>query len=209
METKQLNIYQKIQSVADEIATIGKDIKVGTGSNAYKAVSDQSVVTKVKKLERKYHLLSIPSVDQELVHQEAIKVVNQGYESIVYSFIVKMTTRFIDLDDPSITFEVISYGHGLDRGDKGLNKASTYARKYALLNAYKIATGEDGDATASEAMKLPKTASEKRVIVANFLNKDVLVLQNVLRRFNVGTLDDLTEKNVETIYNGFHQKGAL
>ena len=39
METK--NIFQKIQSVANEIKNIEKKLVVGEGKNAYNAVGDQ------------------------------------------------------------------------------------------------------------------------------------------------------------------------
>lgn len=70
-------------------------------------------------------------------------------EKVVFVDTIKMTTRFINLENTTDFIDVVSFGKGIDSGDKGLGKASTYARKYALLNAYKIATGEDPDAERS------------------------------------------------------------
>ena len=140
-----MNLQEKIQAVATEIMSIEKDMTVGTEKYGYKAVSDFAVTKRVKEAEAKYKILSIP-VRQELLHQEVIRVLDKEKEKIIYSFIVKMNTRFIDVEKPGDYIDVETIGHGLDNGDKGFGKASTYARKYALLNAYKIATGEDPDA---------------------------------------------------------------
>jgi len=80
---------------------------------------------------------------------------------------------FVDLDDVNSFIEVESFGKGIDSGDKGFGKASTYARKYALLNVYKIATGEDPDAEKSKQLETKKTVSEKRIAVVNYLNNNV------------------------------------
>lgn len=138
METK--NIFQKIQSVANEIKNIEKKLVVGEGKNAYNAVGDQDVTLSVKEAESKHGIVSVP-FKQELVKSEILRVANKGIETIKYVDIVKMTTRIYNIDNPSEYIDIETFGRGLDSGDKGFGKASTYARKYALLNAYKIATG--------------------------------------------------------------------
>jgi len=62
-------------------------------------------------------------------------------ESIVHIDNIKMTLRIIDLEDTTQFIDIESFGKGIDSGDKGFGKASTYARKYALLNAYKNCNG--------------------------------------------------------------------
>ncbi|MDH6304642.1 hypothetical protein M2459_001378 [Parabacteroides sp. PF5-5] len=209
MEAKKLNLFEKIQAVANDIKTIGKDMEVGVGKSSYRAVSDKSVVKKVKEAESRHRLMSIPQ-KQELISQETIRSVSKdGYESIKYSFVIKLTTLFVDLDNPEIQINIESFGHGLDSGDKGFGKASTYARKYALLNAYKIATGEDADNQPSNEEKTAIKPSERRVVITNYLFKNIDTLHQVLKRFNVGELNELSESQVNTVYNGFHQKGVL
>jgi hypothetical protein len=203
-----LNLYQKIQGVANAVMSIEKDITVGTGSYQYRAVSDVSVTKAVKNAEREFGLVSIP-VRQEIIHQEVIRILEKDREKITYSFLVKMTTRIVDIDSPGDFIEVETFGHGLDYGDKGFGKASTYARKYALLNAYKIATGEDPDSNPSEQQKGTPAPDEIRVIVLNYLNSDVRYSDNVLKNFNKGSLEELTEEEIKATYNAFKQKGFL
>ena len=63
---------------------------------------------------------------------------------------IETTYKFINADNPDEQpIEIKSYGDGIDTGDKAPGKAMTYSDKYALMKAYKIATGEDPDAEPS------------------------------------------------------------
>lgn len=204
-----LNLYQKIQAVSNEVKNIEKNMTVGTGSYAYKAVQDIDVTLCVKDSETKYGIISIP-VKQELIKSEVIRTIKkENIESITYADIVKMTVRIINLDKPEEYIEVESFGRGLDSGDKGFGKASTYARKYALLNAYKIATGEDPDDVKSKEMLTMKTLDEKRVIVSNFLLSDNNKCISFLQRFNKGSIEELDAKEIEMIYDGMRKRGIV
>jgi hypothetical protein len=202
-----MKLYEKIQSIATEIMSIEKDMKVGTEKYGYKAVSDFAVTKKVKEMEAKYKLLSIP-VKQELLHNEVLRLADKDKDRLAYSFIVKMTTRFIDVESPEDFIEIESIGHGLDSGDKGFGKASTYARKYALLNAYKIATGEDPDAEPS-VQQAEQHKDSIRDSVFSGLNKNIPYLQNVLKHFNAGEMEDLTKEQIQIVYNNMKKKQIL
>lgn len=207
-QTGKLNLFEKIQAVSNEIKNIEKNMQVGKGTYAYKAVSDLDVVLAVKDAETKFKLVSIP-VKQEMIKSEIVKSMkDNGNESINYVDIIKMTLRIIDLESPKDFIEIESFGRGLDTADKGFGKASTYARKYALLNAYKIATGEDPDKD-KEKPQVPVKEDEKRDAVINYMMTDNNYLQNILSYFNVGTIDDLDKKEINTIYSNLQKKGKL
>lgn len=203
------NLFEKIQDVSIEINNISKKMTVGAGTFQYKAVSDLDVTLEVKKAEKKHRLVSVPIL-QELVNSEIIRKVDEkGKETLTFVDTIKMTVRIVDLDDPSKYIEIESFGKGVDSGDKGFGKASTYARKYALLNAYKIATGEDPDANKSTPITTAKTIDEKTLKVKNYLDKNISQLQSVLTHFNVGQFEDLSEKQIEIIYTSYNQKNLL
>jgi len=209
MSETKMNIYEKIQAVSNEIGNIEKDLQVGSGSYGYKAVSDNAVISAVNKAEKKHRLLSIP-LRQELINSETIRIVKKnGDEGLTYVENIKMLTKIIDLDD--ITQEVIveSLAKGIDPSDKGFGKASTYARKYGLLNAYKIITGEDPDANKSEETKAISKPSEKLTVLENYFDMHLDTLQAVLTHYSVGTLKDLSDKQVSTIYSTYKQKGLI
>lgn len=181
---------------------------VGKGSYSYKAVQDIDVTLEVKEAETKYKLVSIP-IKQELVKSEIIKVVKDGGgESIQYMDIVKMTLRIINLEKTDEFVDVESFGRGLDSGDKGFGKASTYARKYALLNAYKIATGEDPDENRSKE-QTPVTVDEIKNSVVNYMMTDNVYTQNLLSYFNVGSPDDMNAEQFKMAYINLKKKGKL
>lgn len=203
------NLYEKIQSVSLQVNNISKDMIVGKGQYSYKAVSDNAVILAIKKAEKKHRLLSIP-LSQELINSEILKTTdNKGKDSYKFLENIKMTTRIIDLDDTEKFIDVVSFGKGLDSGDKGFGKASTYARKYALLNAYKIATGEDPDKDKSTQISSQDIVSEQRKEVYSYLEKNINTLQQILSHFNVGNLSDLKDSEIETIYSTYKKKGLL
>lgn len=206
---KTLNLYEKIQAVANKVKNIEKDMKVGTGNYSYKAVSDIAVTMAVKEAEAEFGLLSIP-IKQQLVSSEVIKSIKpNGQETLKFVDNIKMTIKIIDLDDISKFVEVESFGKGLDSGDKGFGKASTYARKYGLLNAYKIATGEDPDQDKNKEISTPKTVSEQRVKINSYFDKNVDKLPQLLKHFSVVAISELDDKNINLVYKTYSDKGLL
>lgn len=202
---EKLNIYQKIQAVSNEIKNIEKNMTVGSGSYSYKAVSDLDVVLQVNAAETKFGLVSI-AMKQEIVHSEVQRTKDDKFQ---YLDKIKMTLRIVDLDDPQSFIDIEAFGTGLDSGDKGFGKASTYARKYALLNAYKLATGTDPDADKSKEKEAATTPDEIKVAVQNYANKDNKYLQSILKNFNVGNFDDLTKEQIKITYDTLKQKNLL
>lgn len=203
-----LNLYQRIQAVSNEIKNIEKNMTVGKGNYAYKAVQDIDVVLEVKEAETKYGLVSVP-IKQELVKSEIVKIQkSDGGESVNYVDIVKMTLRIINVDNVSEFIDVESFGRGLDPGDKGFGKASTYARKYALLNAYKIATGEDPDKDKSKEQTIIEPNAKKDAVI-NYLMIDNVFCQNILKHFAIGCVEDLSNKQIDTIFNNLNKKKLL
>ena len=206
IDTKAMNIYEKIQAVSNEVRNVEKNLVVGTGNSSYKAVGDLDVVMKVKEAETKFRVVSIP-VRQELVKSEIVRVVgNNGYEKLTYADIVKMTVKIVNLDNTSETIEVESFGRGLDAGDKGFGKASTYARKYALLNAYKIATGEDPDANKSE-QQVALTKDEVKDKVVNYMMQNANYCNSCLSYYGCKTVEELDSKAINSIYKNLKGKG--
>jgi len=200
-------LLRKISLVAIDCMNIEKDMNVGSGSYSYKAVSDTGVTLKVKKSEQKHGLISIP-IKQELVSSEILKTLkDNGKEGIMYVDVVKLTLRIYDIESEKF-IDVESFGRGLDSGDKGFGKASTYARKYSLLNAYKIATGEDPDADPSiksEAL----TLNESHDLAKSYMLKDNKYCINILAHFNAATIEDLTTDNLNAIYKQLNTKKLI
>lgn len=201
-------LFKKIQQVSNEINNIEKDMTVGSGSYSYKAVSDIQVTLAVKRAETKHGIASVP-IKQEQVGSEVIRTIRKdGNEGLTYVDTIKLTLKIVDLESGE-SIEVESFGKGIDSGDKGFGKASTYARKYALLNAYKIPTGEDPDADKSVEQSTTATISEKRKLVTDYLDTDVKVKNEALSHFGVDDSSQLAEKDINTMYSTFKKRKVI
>lgn len=148
-----MNIYEKMSKATQEIGVIEKKIKITIGNASYKAVADREVLDAVKDVEEKNGIFSYP-VSRTIVSQELPEVETDYNGKITKKWSVFMrietTYRFVNTEDPKDYLEVVSYGDGIDPGDKAPGKAMTYSDKYALLKAYKIETGDDPDKEASK-----------------------------------------------------------
>lgn len=151
-EFGSLNIYQKMAEITAELNTVKKNLNVGVGRSSYKAVGEADVLAAVKPLEYKYGVYSFP-VSRRVIDSGnlTLKSSYNGNESEKNQFFLRLETtyRFVNLDKPAEYIDIISYGDGIDSGDKAPGKAQTYSDKYALLKAYKIITGDDPDQVAS------------------------------------------------------------
>lgn len=203
-----VNLYKRIQSVSNEINNIEKKMIVGKGNYQYKAVGDLDVILKVKRAETKYGVISIP-IKQEIISHETLKVSkSDGGDSTSFADIIKMTVRIINIDNPEEFIDVESFGRGLDSGDKGFGKASTYARKYALLNAYKIATGEDPDSDKSKNLNVIKPDAMKDSVIG-YLMSNYDYCQNLLSYFNAASVDDLTSVQIDRTFKTLQKKNMI
>ena len=205
-------LLKKIEKVSDSIKGIEKDMNVGTGNYSYKAVSDTMVTLRVKEAEKEAGIISIP-IKQELISSEVLrynkkqKSSSETIEAIQYVDVIKMTLRIFDIETDKF-IDVESFGRGLDSADKGFGKASTYARKYALLNAYKIATGEDPDLEKSKKETVI-TKDEKRIKIIDYLDKNNEYCLEITKHFSLSSLADLTESHVNKIHTNLIKKNLI
>jgi len=212
MAIVEMSLFERIAAVGMEIMSVEKDMKVSTGGqNSYKAVSDFIVTSTIKKAEEKYRIVSIP-VKQELIKSEIIEAEktygNKTEKTFTHVDTIKMTIKIFNLDNPAEFIDIESFGKGIDKGDKGFGKAATYARKYALLNAYKIVTGEDPDNKASEELSTEKKEPIQD-LVFNYLNQNNDFLIDVLSHFNVGQMGDLNAAQISTIHKNLVKKKLI
>lgn len=157
-----MNIYEKLAAITVELNAVAKNLKVGEGRSAYKAVGEADVLAAVKPLEAKYKVYSYPS-SRRIVDSDVIttKKCYNGQESESSKFYMRLETvyRFVNAEDPEDYAEITTYGDGVDSGDKAPGKAMTYGDKYALLKAYKIITGDDPDQAASDDGRVTRRGS--------------------------------------------------
>lgn len=165
------NIYKKMSAITTELTAVAKNLNVGIGKAAYKAVGEADVLAAVKPLEEKHGVYSYP-YSRKIVEADLVTTTSeyQGKVTEKTNRYLRIETvyRFVNIDNPEEYIDITTYGDGIDPQDKAVGKAMTYSDKYALLKAYKIITGEDPDQFKSEEGKTEKklTFREKVIIVA-------------------------------------------
>ena len=172
------NIYKKMSAITAELTAVAKNLNVGIGKSAYKAVGEADVLAAVKPLEEKHGVYSYP-YSRKIVEADLVTTTSeyQGKVTEKTNRYLRIETvyRFVNIDNPEEYIDITTYGDGIDPQDKAVGKAMTYSDKYALLKAYKIITGEDPDQFKSEEGKTEKklTNREKVIILAKERGIDV------------------------------------
>ena len=161
----ELNIFQRMAAVTNELQTVAKNLTVSTGrNNSYKAVSERDIIDAVKPLEFKHGIYSYPYdrgvIESQILESEIVSGDSILKKSTFFSRI-KTVYRFVNVDDPEDYMDTITFAEGIDSQDKGSGKAMTYADKYALMKAYKISTGEDPDQTGSVDTHYTRTGNNQ------------------------------------------------
>ncbi len=209
----QLNIYQRLLKITEELKTVEKNLSVPvTKNNSYKAVGERDVLDAVKPLEAKYGVYSY-AYDRKIIENGEltstrkdfqtgeVKELNQLYMRL------EVVYRFVNVDNPEEYVEIKTYGDGIDSGDKAAGKAMTYADKYALLKAYKISTGEDPDQEPSDELKSYKDekATERQLaMISKYYKGDIL--QKLLSTNNITKLEDLSKAKASELITKIMQK---
>lgn len=195
-----MNIYEKLSKVTEEITAVAKNLSVGYGKSSYKAVGEADVLAAVKPAEIKYGVYSFPA-SREIVDSAVLTSVDKdGNEKRQLFMRVKTVYRFVNMEKPDEYVDMVTYGDGVDPGDKAPGKAMTYADKYGLLKAYKIITGDDPDQKASETLKaFEKKADEKvteiqALALTGTLEAMGINIPTLLKQYKVEKVSDLTQK---------------
>lgn len=204
-----MNIFEKMLNITNEISTVNKNLTVGEGKSAYKAVGEADILNAVKELEFKYRVYSYP-VNREVLESTMYTTTNNyGEKNNIFSRI-KTTYRFVNIDKTEEYIETITFAEGIDTQDKGSGKAMTYADKYALMKSYKIITGEDPDQNPSETgYKKKKTSTtnnkvsevESKSIYALMIRKGFDVVQALEKNYGIKNTSDLTKEQYMAILN--------
>ena len=165
------NIYKKMSAITAELTAVAKNLNVGIGQSAYKAVGEADVLAAVKPLEEKHGVYSYP-YSRKIVESDLVTTTTEYKGKVTEKtnryLRIETVYRFVNIDNPEEYIDITTYGDGIDSQDKAVGKAMTYSDKYALLKAYKIITGEDPDQFKSEEGETEKklTFREKVIIVA-------------------------------------------
>lgn len=150
---EQMNIFEKLSAITNELNRVAKNLNVGVGKSSYKAVGEADVLAAVKPKEEQYRVYSYPFA-RKVIKDEVFEVESSfkdqtgnitTQKKLSMFMRIETTYRFVNMDNPAEFVDIVTYGDGVDPQDKAPGKAMTYSDKYALLKAYKVETGDDPD----------------------------------------------------------------
>ena len=144
------NLYQRIRDVMSEIGYVQRD-KRTTGGAIYRYVSHDAVVRHVRSALIKHGVVALASVVPDSVVQDGNRT--QAITEL----------RLVNADNPSESITLYGLGFGIDSQDKGPGKAASYGKKYALIQAFLLETGDDPeqDNIEHEPAPAPKQEQER------------------------------------------------
>jgi hypothetical protein len=125
---------------------------------------------------------------------------------------VVMAYTFADVDSGEELVAKVA-GQGLDPGDKAPYKAMTGALKYALLQSFLLATGDDPEDERSDTRyqagnpERPVSAEEIRVL-RTLLEETGTELERVLAYYKLAALEEMTESTYRRALDVLNRKMA-
>jgi hypothetical protein len=191
----QLNLRQKLAVVRRRIAYVQK-----RGHNPrfnYNYVTAADIAGAVGDILAELGVVIVPRL--ESISHEAVRPSGGGTEHVTH---VVMSYSFVDVDTAE-EITVKTAGEGLDSGDKAPYKAMTGALKYALLQSFLLATGDDPEEERSSPVNhsspTHESHSERAISAPEVCELRQLVddtgteLERVLAYYKLASLEEMTE----------------
>ena len=168
-EAPKLTLAQKILEIQDKVGVVKKQGKFGSemGGANYLRIED-AVVAVNKLLTAQKLILTGTLVSTERVpHERVDKTGNLNKSGYISSVLMKWTL----LDTESEAFQTWTFpGDGYDSTDKGIYKAMTGCRKYAIINIFNLPIGNDveehGALTGEELKGKQKNIAANKIAAA-------------------------------------------
>lgn len=193
MEIKEMNIFEKMSAITSELGVVGKNLNVDMGKGkSYKAVQEKDVLDAIKPLETKYRVYSYPK-ERKIVDSGVLEKETQYGTTRNLYLRIETTYEFVNIDKPEEKMSITSYADGIDSGDKATGKAMTYSDKYALLKAYKVATGDDPDKEASPEKGYAKEEDILKSKIKSYGTKASELLKEKGKKISELSIDELKQ----------------
>jgi len=136
------NVHSRIIAIIADLPAIGKDSEISGGGQRYKYRGIDDIMPSIKGLLSKHGVHLAPTFS--VIDDQTWEVARDRGGSTRWRHVtISGTFRFYGAEGDYI--EVTTIGEGKDSADKAYNKAMTAALKYALIQTFAIADGEDPD----------------------------------------------------------------
>ncbi len=200
----QLNLRQKLAEVRRRIGYVQK-----RGHNErfnYSYVTAADIAGSVGDILAELGVVVIPTLE-EISYESAV-----GRGEATRMARVVMAYTFADVDSGEEIIAKVA-GQGLDPGDKAPYKAMTGALKYALLQSFLLATGDDPEDERPD-VRYTAPSSDRLVSADEIRELERLIaetgteLERVLAYYKVASLKELTETAYRRAVEVLHRKLA-
>jgi hypothetical protein len=203
-ELPRLNLRQKLAEVRRRIGYIQK--RGFNERNNYSYVTAADLAGAVGDILAELGVVIVPSLESI-----AYETGRNGGTEFARSAQVVMSYTFTDVDTgEAITAKVA--GQGLDSGDKAPYKAMTGALKYALLQSFLLATGDDPE---DERVAHPTGNGSDHVVTAeqvrelkSLIDDTDTELDRVLSYYRVSSLEEMRESSYRRAIELLNRKRA-
>jgi len=151
------NIHTAMLAIMNEVGYVQKEKKSGV---TYSLKTENAVIQAIRPAMLKHGVYMYPAGVKDAAHSQF----EAGqYKNIWNRVVATHVYRFVHAEsETSIDVEVLC--DGADTGDKAGNKSMTTSKKYALLEAFLLETGDDPDTTPSSEMA--QTTVQKAKVTA-------------------------------------------
>lgn len=154
-----MDLYQKINAIMKDVKTLKKDGNIAFGKTQYSYLSESKTTQIFHELFATHGLALLPiSSKSNITRYETIKTTEYKGEKkedkkVEYLTESEFTYRLVNTDNPLEYIDIQTSGQGLDTGDKGGGKASSYAYKYLLWRTFAIPSNDDPDKISSDELR--------------------------------------------------------
>jgi hypothetical protein len=203
-ESTHLNLRQKLAEVRRRIGYVQK--RGFNERNNYSYVTAADLAGSVGDILAELGVVIIPRLESITYEPNA-----GGRTEVARAAQVVMAYTFADVDSgEEITTKVA--GQGLDAGDKAPYKAMTGALKYALLQSFLLATGDDPEderinhpsENGSERLITPEEAGQLRLLVEQTETE----LDRVLAYYKLNSVEEMRESSYRRAVELLNRKRA-
>lgn len=157
-------------TLAAKLARIGKEIgkvdKSGRNTQqSYNYIEYGVVAGRIRELFDTYGVIIVPSVESYQVDEITGRNGGRGYH-----FMLNMSFKLINGDDPADFITSSWLGESADFGDKGINKAETSGTKYFLMRLFNVSEKgeEEADSKSPEFEEITRVVKRKNGVATEF-----------------------------------------
>lgn len=168
-----MTLAAKLAEIYTEVDRFAKSKQVTGSGPSYKYTPVEEIADYLRTAMGARGVVMIPCHTEIHVSEDA-GTTKSG--TTRWRHIVKVEWQITDGSD---SLMVSSVGESMDTGDKGMNKAQTAARKYALIGAFQLSTGDDPDRSHPEPAAYrhkPDTGALARELIATAGDEGALVM---------------------------------